>query len=61
MEKELTNLNARKPLGLSELLAWALREGCNEIFPHLSFLINEYVRNNMFHLKLKKSPSYANI
>ena len=35
-KKELTNLDAQKTPSLSDLPAWALIDGCKEIYPHLS-------------------------
>ena len=38
VKKEITNLNANKLPGPSDLSAWALNDGRNEIYRHLTFL-----------------------
>ena len=40
MKKRNKKLNPNKPPGLSDLPAWALKDGCDEIYPHLTYLIN---------------------
>ena len=45
-KKEITNLNANKPLVPSDLPVWALKDGCNENYSHLIFLINEFIKYN---------------
>ena len=43
-KKEIHNLNCRKAPGPSKNPAWALKDGCNEIYTHLTFLYNEFLK-----------------
>ena len=54
-EKEVTNLYGNKSPGTSDLQAWALRDGCNEKYPHLTFLANAFMKYNLFQTRLKKA------
>ena len=55
------NLNCQKAPGPSKIPAWALKDGCNEIYTHLTFLYNEFLKNKTYPCKLKKAiatPKY---
>ena len=53
--KKIYNLNCRKAPGTSKIPAWALKDGCNEIYTHLTFLYNEFLKNKTYPCKLKKA------
>ena len=36
----------KKSQGPSDILSWTLKDGCNEVYTHLTFLFNEYLKNN---------------
>ena len=44
-----------KAPGPSKIPAWALKDGCNEIYTHLTFLSNEFLKNKTYPCKLKKA------
>ena len=52
---EIRSLNCWKAPGLSKKPAWALKDGCNEIYTHLAFLFNEFLKNKTYPCKLKKA------
>ena len=54
-KKEIHNLDCRKAPGPSKIPAWALKDGCNEIYTHLTFLYNEFLKNKTYPCKLKKT------
>ena len=54
-KKEIHNLNCQKAPGPSKFPAWALKDGCNEIYTHLTFLFNEFLKNKTYPCKLKKA------
>ena len=54
-KKEIHNLNCQKAPGPSKIPAWALKDGCNEIYTHLTFLYNEFLKNKTYPCKLKKA------
>ena len=39
----------------SDIPAWEIRDVCNKIYAHLTFLFFEYIKNINFHNKLKKA------
>ena len=53
--KKIHSLNCRKAPGLSKNPAWALKDGCNEYYTHLTFLYNELLKNKTYPCKLKKA------
>ena len=54
-KKEIHYLNCQKAPGPSKIPAWALKDGCNEIYTHLTFLNNEFLKNKTYPCKLKKA------
>ena len=54
-KKEIHNLNCQKAPVPSKIPAWALKDGCNEIYKHLTFLYNEFLKNKTYPCKLKKA------
>ena len=55
VKNEIHNLNCQKAPCLSKIPAWALKDGCNEIYTHLTFLYNEFLKNKTYPCKLKKA------
>ena len=55
MSRPLRHLELKKPQGPSLLPAWALKEGASEFVPHLSFIINQSIREISFPKSLKKT------
>ena len=53
--KGIHNLNCQKAPGPSKIPAWALKDGCNEIYTHLTFLYNEFLKNKTYPCKVKKA------
>ena len=53
--KKIHNLSCQKAPGLSKIPVWALKDGCNEIYTHLTFLYNEFLKNKTYPCKLKKA------
>ena len=54
-KKEMHSLNCRKAPCPSKIPAWALNDGCNEIYTHLTILYNVFLRNKTYLCKLKKA------
>ena len=55
------NLDINKPTGHSSIPAWALQDGISEIYPHLSFFVNAFFKENKFLSSLKTTeviPAY---
>ena len=52
---KIHNLNCKKAPRLSKIPAWALKDGCNKMYTHLTFLYNEFLKNNTYPCKLKKA------
>ena len=52
-KKEIHNLNCQKAPGAFKIPAWALKDGCDEIYTHLTFLYNEFLKNKTYPCKLK--------
>ena len=53
--KKIHSLYCRKAPGPSKIPALALKDGCNEIYTHLTFLYNELLKNKTYPCKLKKA------
>ena len=53
-KKEIHNLNCQKAPSPSKIPAWALNDGCKEIYTHLTFLYNEFLKSKTYPCKLKK-------
>ena len=51
---ELLQLNYKKPPWLSDLPAWALKSGCFEMYPHLTFLFKKNLKSKIFLDKFTK-------
>ena len=51
----ITNLNAIKPPRISDLPAWPAKDGCKEIYPHLTFLKNEIIKYKVNPTSLKRA------
>ena len=49
----LKSLNSKKPLGPSEIPAWALKDGAHYLAPQLTYIINDFIRQNRFPQRLK--------
>ena len=49
----LKNLDVNKPTGPSTIPAWALKDGLTELYPHLTFIINAFIKENKFPSSLK--------
>ena len=54
-KNETHSLNFRKAPGPSKIPAWALKDGCNEIYTQLTYLFNEFLKNKTYPCKLKKA------
>ena len=57
----IQNLNSNKPLGPSNIPAWALKDGFNFISEPLTFLINAFLHEGRFPNHLKRAqvvPSF---
>ena len=54
-KKYLKKLNTNKPLGPSEIPAWALKDAANVIIEHLTFLINAFLTEGKFPNHLKQA------
>ena len=54
-KKEIHNLDCQKAPVPSKISAWTLKDGCNEIYTHLTFLYNEFLKNKTYPCKLKKA------
>ena len=48
-------INVRKPLGPCTVPAWAIIDGQSVIVPHLTFVINTCLDENIFPIELKKA------
>ena len=48
-------INVRKPLGPCTVPAWAIIDGQSVIVPHLTFVINTCLIENIFPIELKKA------
>ena len=48
-------INVRKPLGPCTVPAWAIIDGQSVIVPHLTFVINTCLDENVFPIELKKA------
>ena len=48
-------INVRKPLGPCTVPAWAIIDGQSVIVPHLTFVINICLDENIFPIELKKA------
>ena len=55
VKKKIHSLNGRKAPGPSKIPAWALKDGSNEIYTHLTFLYNEFLKKKIYPCKLKKA------
>ena len=55
VKKEIHSLNCRKAPGPSKIPAWALKDGCNEIYTNLTFLYDEGLKNKTYPCKIKKA------
>ena len=49
------SLNCRKAPGPSKIPAWALKDGSNEIYTHLTFPYNEFLKIKTYPSKHKKA------
>ena len=48
-------INVRKPLGPCTVPVWAIIDGQSVIFPHLTFVINACLDENIFPIELKRA------
>ena len=53
--KRNNNLNANKPPGIFYLPAWPLKDGCNELYPHPTILMNKFIKHNFIPTGLKRA------
>ena len=51
----IRKINVRKPLGPCTVPAWAIIDGQSVIVPHLTFVLNTCLDENIFPIELKKS------
>ena len=51
--KIIRELNHRKPLGPCTVPAWAIKDGQEILIPHITFIINECIKNNIFPNQFK--------
>ena len=51
--KIIRELNPRKPLGPCTVPAWAIKDGQEILIPHITFIINECIKNNIFPNQFK--------
>ena len=58
MYKFLKELHPKKPTRPCTVPAWAIKDGTAIIVPHLTYVINECIKNNVFPDELKNSKCY---
>ena len=51
----LRHLKVSKPQGPSSIPAWAIKDAASELVPHLSFIINQSIKEISFPKSLKKT------
>ena len=51
----LRHLKVSKPQGSSSIPAWALKDAASKLVPHMSFIINQYIKELRFPKSLKKA------
>ena len=54
-ETKKLSFNSRKASGPSKIPAWALKDGCNEIYTYLAFPYDEFLKIKTYPCKLKKA------
>ena len=53
--KTLLALGKFKPLGLSTIPSWALRDAASELAEPICFLLNEFIKTETFPAELKRA------